>query len=303
MTLLEAVNEFGIDASESATPRKKLWALMQEMQKRAEIEERQYLLFIDEMLANFFEESVESTYQYLLQLSKDFNKVQLYMAVRPMGQNLTTTDIKLRPKSEQDEKVIMYQLQTRHRNSYLISAFLLHLTEAYNTIDSPINFKCCSYSEDDKLIPYEKVEKLKVTRWFHFDNGTSEAKVLETLIDMEIVKKNSQALISPIIVSEEMKKCCSDNGLELVTNKNMTGSEREEVVAFVGANFGNLEIFSRAKTSLIIVTIKGEGTSVGDSVLLERIRYKVHKKNSCKICQRYDIKVDEVLYRREISTS
>ena len=251
------VLEFGLDTSESDTPRKTLRALMAEMQKRAEIEQRQYLLFIDEMLANFFEESVESSYQYLLELTTDFNKLQLYMAVRPMGENLIATDIKLRPNSEQDENVVMFQLQTRHRNSYQISAFLLHLTEAYNTSDSPNNYKCCSYSEDDKLPPSKKIEKTKITRWFHFRNGISETKVLEILIDEKIVKKNSLTLISPIMMSDDMKKCCFDNGLELVTNKNMTGSEREEVVAFVGANFGNLEIFSRAKSNLIIVTIRG----------------------------------------------
>ena len=45
-----------------------------------------------------------------------------------------------------------------------------------------------------------------------------------------------------------------------------------------------------------------EGTSVGDSVLLDGIHHKVHKKNSCNICQKFGIKLDHVLMKREIST-
>ena len=47
---------------------------------------------------------------------------------------------------------------------------------------------------------------------------------------------------------------CNDNKWDVVTHGNVTGTERDLVIAFVDNNFGNLEVMSRARKRLIVVT-------------------------------------------------
>lgn len=55
-------------------------------------------------------------------------------------------------------------------------------------------------------------------------------------------------------MEEQLHRWCINNDWDVVTHGNMTGSERDIIIAFVDDKFGNLEVMSRARKRLFIVT-------------------------------------------------
>ena len=55
-------------------------------------------------------------------------------------------------------------------------------------------------------------------------------------------------------LSQSVYDWCLDKKWDVVSHGNMTGSERDLVIAFTDDNLGNLEVMSRARNRLIIVT-------------------------------------------------
>ena len=107
-----------------------------------------------------------------------------------------------------------------------------------------------------KPIQSENENKI-LTRWFNIGHTKWTDFEVLSLFQENFGPFVPKTLVSPLKREEcsyQMEDWCKKNNLELVDHSNMTGSERDWVIAFVGDNFGNLEIFSRAKQSLIIVT-------------------------------------------------
>ena len=91
---------------------------------------------------------------------------------------------------------------------------------------------------------------VEVTLWYHQSQDISDIKILQFLHD-PYLPEDGQVLVSPCdqnISQGSIKKW------DIVTHANMTGSERDWVIAFADDNFGNLEVMSRARKRLIIIT-------------------------------------------------
>ena len=120
-------------------------------------------------------------------------------------------------------------------------------------------YKCFDPRKDELLQkPKQSDDENNIlTRWFNIGHTKWTDFEVLSLFQENFGPFVPKTLVSPLKREEcsyQMEDWCKKNNLELVDHSNMTGSERDWVIAFVGDNFGNLEIFSRAKQSLIIVT-------------------------------------------------
>ena len=108
---------------EKMSVQQKFEKLIKSIQKRAEQEDKSYAVFVDEMPPLFFEScpQYEKFFQTLL---AECPLVHIFMAISPSGRNLTQPiDVKF-----VGNQFYVKQLRTRHRNSFLLSSFLIHLT-------------------------------------------------------------------------------------------------------------------------------------------------------------------------------
>ena len=226
--------------------------LLDAVHEKAIRERKQILLFIDEMMVQFFLD-----WPGLTQFKKDFNKykqVHVYMAINPAGEGLDCPLNFELHVANKNENLLAVQLQTRYRNSYEIATFLLHLTYLYN--ESKGTYKCLSPLYD-KPLDKNKLTSGYITRWFYCTYDLTDIRILTYFQELDFMPKEENVLISPIDEREDNKglqEWCIKNGAEFVTQDNMMGSERDNVFAFIGDKSGNIEIFSRARKFLVIIS-------------------------------------------------
>ena len=198
----------------------------------------------------FFEKChhYEKFFQSLL---SECTLVYVFMAISPSGNNLTKPiDVKF-----QQNHIFAKQLRTRHRNSFLLSCFLIHLTYKYKKMkQTNTTFQCLSPSMDVVLDP-SVLPDGEITLWYNKSDNISDVRILQFLQETYL-PKDGQVLVSPSQqnLSQPVYDWCHDMKWDVVSHGNMTGSERDLVIAFADNKFGNLEILSRAKKRLIIIT-------------------------------------------------
>ena len=231
---------------------KKFEELLIAIQKKAEGTNKRFAVFIDEMPPSFFEECPEYE-QFFQSLHVNCPLVHVFMAIGPSGKNLNQPIyVKL---DNDDNKIFFKQLRSRHRNSFLLSTFLIHLTYYYNKLkQTNSKFQCLSPSRDLPL-DASNLPDGEVTLWYHQSEDISDIEILQ-FIHSTYLPKNGQVLVSPCEqnLSQHVYDWCLEKKWDIVSHGNMTGSEREWVIAFADDNFGNLEVMSRARKRLIIIT-------------------------------------------------
>ena len=229
---------------------KKFDQLIKSIQKAAEVKAKSFAIFIDELPPSFFE--ICPDYQRLFSdLQAKCPLVHVFLAISPSGRNLS------QPIAIQfeDDKVFAKQLRTRHRNSFLLSCFLIHITYNYNRMNqSGSKFQCLSPAMDVALDPSVLPEG-DITLWYNKTENITDVEILQFL-HKTYLPKDGQVLVSPLQqnLSQPVYDWCRDKKWDVVSHGNMIGSERDLVIAFADNKFGNLEILSRAKNRLIIVT-------------------------------------------------
>ena len=209
-----------------------------------------FAILIDEMPPSFFEGSDYETFFKFLQ--DEYPLAHVFMAISPSGRNLSKP---INLKFYDKEKVLAKQLRIRHRNSLLLSSFLIHLTYGYNKIkQSETKFQCLSPQMDGALNPLT-LPNGDITLWYNKSNDISHVEVLEFLFTTYL-PEGGQVLVSPLKqdLSQPVYDWCQNKKWDVVSHGSMTGSERDLVIAFADDNFGNLEILSRARKRLIIIT-------------------------------------------------
>ena len=223
--------------------------LLKSYQEKAKQTNKIFVIFIDEMSPSIFEHSLEDKLQHI---QAESTLVYVLLAISPSGRNLTKA---IEIKFSNDDKMFIRQLRSRHRNSLLLSSFLVHLTYNYNKIkQSDIGFQCLSPSKDLPLDPF-KLPDGEVTLWYHQSGDISDVEILQFL-ESTYLPEDNQVLVSPCQqnLSQSVYDWCLEKNWDIVSHGNMTGSERDLVIAFADDNFGNLEVMSRARKRLIIVT-------------------------------------------------
>ena len=231
--------------------RKKVECLIMKLQKKAEQHKKHFAVFIDEMPLSFFEgqdyEDLLVTWQI------KYPQVYLFLAISPSGRALVQpVELIFQCK----EKVYAKQLLTRHRNSFLLSTFLIHLTYNYIRMkpSGSNTFQCLSPEMDVALDP-SMLPKGEITLWYNKSENISDLEILQFL-HKTYLPEDGQVLVSPLQqdLSQSVYDWCLAKKWDIVSHGNMTGSERDLVIAFADNKFGNLEILSRARKQLIIIT-------------------------------------------------
>lgn len=243
--------------------KKKFESLLKEIQKQAEIDSKHFVIFIDEIPPEFFESCSEYD-STLNQLHDECSLIHVFMAISPIGRHLT---MPLQLNFSDGNKVFVQQLQTRHRNSFPLSAFLIHMTYKYNDFKvkrsivraifqqkSTSKYQCLSPSDDTPL-DSSNLPDGDVTLWYHRSNDVTEIEALKFFKETYL-PTNGEVLVSPSgkNLPTHIYRWCSQNDWDVVSHTNVTGTERDLVIAFVDGTFGNLEVMSRARKRLIIVT-------------------------------------------------
>ena len=190
----------------------------------------------------------EKVFQFL---QNDNPLVHVFMAISPSGRNLTTPiEIKF-----SNNEIFSKQLRTRHRNSFLLSSFLIHLTYNYNKMKQhESTYQCLSPKMDVTLVP-SMLPEGEITLWYNKSENISDIEILQFLYKTYL-PQDGQVLVSPLQqdLSQSVYEWCLAKKWDVVSHGNMTGSERDLVIAFADNKFGNLEILSRARKQLIIIT-------------------------------------------------
>ena len=230
--------------------KKKFEELVKSIQKKAEKLKKTYAVLIDEIPPSFLEACPDYE-QFLHSLQSECPLVHVFLAFSPSGSNL---DWPIAINFE-DDKIFAKQLRTRHRNSFLLSTFLIHVTYNYNeTKQSDSKYQCLSPELDAVLDPFILPEG-DVTLWYNKSDNIPDVEILQFL-HKTYLPEDGQVLVSPRQqdLPQDVYDWCRDKKWDLVSHGNMTGSERDLLIAFAGDNFGNLEILSRARKRLIIIT-------------------------------------------------
>lgn len=226
--------------------------LIKTFQKRAENSNKKFAVLIDEMPPSFFEECPEYE-KFFKYLHDKYPLVHIFMAVSPSGKNLT---MPIQVKFDDDNEIFCKQLRSRHRNSFLLSNFLIHLAYDYNkSKETNSKFQCLSPIQD-LLLEATNLPDGEVTLWYHQSEDISDIEILQ-FIYSTYLPKDGQVLVSPCeqnLLSQRVYDWCHEKQWDIVSHANMIGSERDLVIVFADDNFGNLEVMSRARKRLIIVT-------------------------------------------------
>ena len=238
------------DCNNQWSIKKNFEELVKSIQEKAEKLKKIYAVLIDEIPPSFLEACPDYE-QFLHALQTECPSVHVFLAFSPSGRNL---DRPIEINFE-DGKVFAKQLRTRHRNSFLLSTFLIHITYNYNkTKQTDLKYQCLSPEMDAALDP-SRLPEGEITLWYNKSDNIPDVEILQFL-HKTYLPKDGHVLVSPRQqdLSQDVYDWCLEKKWDLVTHGNMTGSERDLVIAFAGDNFGNLEILSRARKRLIIIT-------------------------------------------------
>ena len=231
--------------------KQKFEELVKAIQEKAEQCKTMFAILIDEMPPSFFENCVEYE-EFFDYLQNEYPLVHVFMAISPSGRNLSRP---IEMEFKDDNKIFAKQLRTRHRNSFLLSNFLIHLTYDYNKLkQAQSTFQCLSPVQDVPLDASDLPDG-EITLWYHQSGDVTDIEILKFLHDTYL-PEDGQVLVSPYQqnLSQRLYDWCLEKKWDIVTHANMTGSERDWVIAFADDNFGNLEVMSRARKRLIIIT-------------------------------------------------
>ena len=220
------------------------------LQNKAEQHKKHFAVFIDEMPLAFFEG--QDYEDLLVSWQNKYPQVYLFLSISPSGRALV---LPVELIFQRQDKIYSKQLLTRHRNSFLLSTFLIHYISYIRMKQhSESGFQCLS-PEMDVPLDQSVLPKGDITLWYNKSEDISDVDILQFL-HKTYLPEDGQVLVSPRQqdFSQDVYDWCLDKKWDVVSHGNMTGSERDLVIAFAGDNFGNLEILSRARKRLIIIT-------------------------------------------------
>ena len=184
------------------------------------------------------------------ELQLDYPFITIIIAMNPAGYELTQEVVITPPSSK---NVLAVQLKSKHRNSYQIAVLIAHINKFY--IDNGRAYKCLDSANDKPLDP-SNLPLGPLPIWVQRSPEITDEKALRYLKANFIQDDLNVALVhSPYIpLSSEAKSWLENENWKTLEFQLMTGSEAEVLVAFIEDVYSNMEVFSRAKKQLIIVT-------------------------------------------------
>ena len=184
------------------------------------------------------------------ELRLDYPFITIIIAVNPAGYQLTQ-EVVIKPPS--GKNVLAVQLKSKHRNSYQIAVLIAHINKFYNDTGRP--YKCLDSSNDKPLDPSNLPIGL-LPIWVQRSPEMTDEQVLKYLKVYFLQDTKNITLVhsSKKKFSQEAKSLLNEEDWKVSQFNSMVGSETEILVAFTEDPYASMEVFSRAKKQLIIVT-------------------------------------------------
>ena len=216
----------------------KLFSKLNEMNRG----KKHIIILLDEVIVNF--DCIDFS-----ELQLDYPFITIIIAVNPAGYELTQ-EVVIKPPSR--ENVLAVQLKSKHRNSYQIAVLIAHINKLYK--DANESYKCLDSANDKSLDP-SNLPNGPVPIWAQRSPETTDEQVLSYL-KKEILQDSKITLVhsSQKEFSQEPIPWLSKENWKLSGFTSMVGSETEVLVVFIEDTYANMEVFSRARKQLIIVT-------------------------------------------------
>ena len=211
-------------------------------------EKRQYIILLDEILVN--NDGMDFSEVQLI-----YSLINILMAVNPAGFYLTKT---VEITSLSGNNVLPKQLFTRHRNSFQIAVLLAHINKFYKereTLNLGAKYKCLD-AVNDKPLDDSDLPSGPLPIWIQRSQDATDEEVLEYMKESFLKEAIGVTLVhsSRKQFSQEAKSWLDQEEWKVLIFRDMTGSETDNLVAFIEDTTANMEVFSRAKKLLIIVT-------------------------------------------------
>ena len=184
------------------------------------------------------------------EIQLDYPFITIIIAINPAGYDLTK-EVVIKPPSRKN--VLAVQLKTKHRNSYQISVLIAHINKLFN--EKGVHYKCLDSANDKSLDPSNLLNG-PLPIWVQTHTEMTNEQVLKYLKANFLQKIPYVTLVhSPYIrLSSKAESWLEKEKWKVLDFTQMTGSEAEVLVAFIEDSYANMEVFSRARKQLIIVT-------------------------------------------------
>ena len=227
--------------------------LLKRIQQKCKKNGKKYIVFIDEIMVDF--DCLD--FSALIDLEVLLEDIDLLWAFNPAAFDMTHeyADIKFPLVFD---GALVKRLRTKYRNSLQIAILLLHVNHFFVGLKE--EYKCLPATQDNPLDPSFLISG-ELPLWIDCQNPeTTIEEVLDFVLEHVGCVKPFTILYS--VDQEQSYKSllewCQSNQLnnwKVMSYWDMTGSEADNVIAIVEDATPNLEVFSRARKNLVIVTI------------------------------------------------
>ena len=217
----------------------KLFAKLNEINKG----KNHLIILIDEVIVNY--DCIDFSG---LQLNYPF--ISITIVVNPAGFYLTK-EVVIKPPARKN--ILAIQLKTKHRNSYEIAVLIAHINKCFK--DFGRAYKCLDSANDKPLDP-SNLSSGPLPIWVQRSPEMTYGQVFKYLKSNFLHDTSNVTLVhSPdMIFSADAELWLEKEKWKVIDFFQMTGSETEDLVAFIEDRYANMEVFSRARKQLIIVT-------------------------------------------------
>ena len=204
---------------------------------------KQYIILLDEIYIG--NDGMDFSDLHLI-----FPFINILMAINPAAYNMT---IPVNITSPSGNNILAKQLFTKHRNSFQIAVLLAHINKFYKDKDG--QYKCLDVA-NDKPLEASNIPTGPLPIWIQRSQDATDEEVLEYMKESFLKEAIGVTLVhsSRKQFSQEAKSWLDQEEWKVLIFRDMTGSETDNLVAFIEDTTANMEVFSRAKKLLIIVT-------------------------------------------------
>ena len=201
------------------------------------------IILLDEVIINY--DCIDFS-----ELHLDYPFITIIIAVNPAGFDLTK-EVVIKPPSRKN--VLAVQLKSKHRNSYQIAVLNAHINKFYK--DKNESYKCLDSANDKPLNP-SNMPNGTLPIWVQRSPEMTDEQALRYLKANFLQDSSNVTLVHSIQkeFTHEARSWMANENWMVLEYTQMTGSETEVLVAFIEDIYANMEVFSRARKQLFIVT-------------------------------------------------
>ena len=179
-----------------------------------------------------------------------YSFINILMAINPAGFYLTRP---VQITSPSGSNILAKQLITRHRNSFQIAVLLAHINKFIQVQNDA--YKCID-AANDRPLNATNLPLGYLPIWIQRSQDATDEEILRFLKESFLQEATNITLVHSFQkqFSTGVKSWLEQENWKVTEFRDMTGSETLNLVVFIEDIYSNMEVLSRAKKRLIIVT-------------------------------------------------